>query len=112
MGGRVFPMHQGRRGAWYFLADDKIKLDVGIGFVQAGLVNGRCIADADHRGDQIFAGVESKIVAKIFIAVYVDLGCQMAMARSRDEEVHMRRTLAMAPHISQQGFDMAAWGQP
>src|SRR6267378_11297 len=48
MGGRVFPADDGRRCARHFLADGKIKLDVGIGFVQAGLVNSRCIGDAGH----------------------------------------------------------------
>src|SRR5260370_21449604 len=39
-----------------FLSDGKIKLDVGIGLVQTGLVDGSRIADARHRREQGFPG--------------------------------------------------------
>ena len=52
--------------------------------------------------DQAIAGGEGEVVVQVRIAVDVDLGRQLAVARRRHKEVDMRRAVTVPAKSSQQ----------
>ena len=59
------------------------------------------IAEGDFR-DQLVTGGVGEIVVQVLIAVEVDLCGQVTMIRRRDEEMHVRRTLAVTTQLIEQ----------
>src|SRR5471030_2191377 len=60
-------------------------------------------------GNQLIAGGVGEIVMQVFVARQVDLRGQVAMVRRRNEEVNMRRTLAMTPQLIEQLLGRTVW---
>ena len=46
-------------------------------------------------GDQFVTSGVGEVIVQVLVAIQVDLGGQVAMVIGRDEEVNVRRTLAM-----------------
>src|SRR5690606_3371969 len=59
--------------------------------------------------DQAVTGGVGEVVPQVHIAGQVDLGGQVTMTRRGDEEVDMRRTLAMATEQVQTLLGRALW---
>ena len=63
--------------------------------------------DLLDRRDQLVAGGEGEVVVQVFVAVDVDLRRQLAVARRRDEEVDVRRTLPVPAELVEQRLGLA-----
>ncbi|MNF84434.1 hypothetical protein D3C84_667950 [compost metagenome] len=59
------------------------------------------VAEGDF-GDQLVTGGVGEIVVQVLFAIEVDLGGQVAMIRRGNEEVHVRRALAMTAQLIEQ----------
>src|SRR5690606_12725433 len=64
--------------------------------LQATVARGGLVLDEVDIADQAFAGGVGEVVPQVLVAGQVDLGGQVTMAGRRDEEVDVRRTLAVA----------------
>ena len=60
-------------------------------------------------GDQLVSGRVGEVVVQIFVPSQIDLRRQVTMARRRDKEMNMRRTLTMAPQLVKQLLGRAIW---
>jgi hypothetical protein len=98
----------GRRCASGILKDDEIKPDARERLVEARLVDLRRLRNALDLRDQLVTGAECKIVVQVLVTVDVDLGRELAVAGGGDEEVYVRRAVAMTAHRLQQLLGLAA----
>ena len=77
-------------------------LILGVGALTAisassqALRDGLAVGHFYRVGNQTVAGSKGKIIPQVFIAAEVDLAGEMFMPRRGDEEVNMRRTVAVA----------------
>ena len=74
----------------------EIKTDLGVLSLKIALLDGLAVAHFYRVGNQTVAGSKGKIIPQIFIAAEVNLAGQMLIARGGDEEVNVRRTVAVA----------------
>src|SRR5262249_40984461 len=97
----------GRRCASGILKDDEIKPDARERLVEARLLDLRPPRNAlDPRG-QLVTGAGGKIVVQVLVTVDIDLGRELAVAGGGDEEVYVRRPVAMTAHRLQQLLGLA-----
>src|SRR5437762_1487473 len=68
----------------------------------------RIAAAAVGRRQQTFARTEGEVVASKRVVTEIDLRCQRAIAWRLDEEMHVRRTVAMATERLHQDVGRAA----
>ena len=68
----------------------------------------RIAAAAVRRRQQTFARTESEVVARKRVVTEIDLRCQRAIAWRLDEEMHVRRAVAMAAERLHQDVGRAA----
>src|SRR5207249_6155625 len=68
----------------------------------------RIAAAAVGRRQQTFARTEGEVVARKRVVTEIDLRCQRAIAWRLDEEMHVRRTVAMAAERLHQDVGRAA----
>src|SRR5216684_1031411 len=90
------------------LIHNEIEVDPRKRLVEASLMDLTCVANALDMRDQLVAGAECEIIVQILVARDVDLGRELAVAGGRDEEVHVRRPVAMAVQRLQQLLGLAA----
>jgi hypothetical protein len=74
----------------------EIKTDLGVLSLKIALRDGLAVGHFYRVGNQTVAGGKGKIIPQVFIAAEVNLAGQMLMARRGDEEVNVRRTVAVA----------------
>src|SRR5712692_1981405 len=98
---------RGRR-ARDLLVHNEIEVDARERLVEASLMDLTCVGDALDAWDQLVAGAEGEIVVQILVARDINLGRELAVAGSGDEEVHVRRPVAMAAQPLQQLLGLAA----
>lgn len=94
-----------------------LELEVEIQFGEASALHtavagrGGVVVEAQV-ADQPIAGGVGEVVPQVLVARQVDLGGQVAMAGRRDEEVDVRRTLAVAAEAVEQFLVGPSAGQP
>ena len=86
---------------------DEVERDFGEGGVEAARAQRLGLADPPHRGDQPVAGGEREVVVQVGIVVDVDLRRELAIARCRDEEVDVRRPVAVPAEPVEQLLGLA-----
>ena len=74
----------------------EIKTDLSVLSLKVALRDSLAVRHFNRVGNQTVAGGEGKIIPQVFIAAEVDLAGEMFMPRRGDEEVNMRRTVAVA----------------
>src|SRR5215510_91108 len=97
----------GGRCSGDLLDEREIESDPGEGFIEPELVDLSCIGNAIDSGDQFVASAEGEIVVQVFVAVYIDLGRELAIAGGADEKMDMRWPITMATHRLQQLLRLA-----
>ena len=70
------------------------------------------IISLDHMRHQPITGSIGEVIIDQWIALDIDLGCQLAMIRGADEEMDVRRPLAMPTKRRQQPFRRTAGRHP
>src|SRR5665213_360893 len=93
-----------------FLDQREVKPDRGVRFAEAGLPDGLRIGDPDHGRNQFLARAEGEVVKEILVALDVELGREVAVAWRLDEEMNVRRALAMTPNPVDQGLRRSVGG--
>lgn len=94
-----------------------LELEVEIQFGEASALHaavagrGGVVVEAQV-ADQPIAGGIGEVVPQVAVARQVDLGGQVAMAGRRDEEVNVRRPLAVAARRSSSSWVGPSLGQP
>ena len=86
---------------------DEVESDFSKRCIQAARTDRGRIGQVPHRGDQPVASRESEVVVKVFVAVYVDLRGQLAVAGCADEEMDMCRAVTVAAELVQQLLGLA-----
>ena len=99
---RVLAMNKCRWSASPLGGDLKIKTDAHERFVESGLMDLCGVGHALDRWDQVVARAEGKVIVQVLVAINVDLRGELTVARRGDEEVDVRRPLAVAAHFRQQ----------
>ena len=94
----MLAFNDGRWCASGILKDDEIKPDARERLVEARLVDLRRLGNALDLRDQVVTGAEGKIVVQVLVTVDIDLGRELAVAGGSDEEVYVRRPIAMTAH--------------
>ena len=81
---------------------DEVERDLGEWCIQPAGTHFRRVGRAAHFRDQAIAGGEGEVVVQVFVAVDVDLCCQLAITRCGDEEVDVGRAPPVPTELVEQ----------
>ena len=103
----VLAVHLGRGRGGGLGMQHEVEGDRGIGVVQPVRPDAHGVGHLLDRRDQFVAGREGEVVVQVLVAVDVDLRRELPVAGRRDEEVDMRRPVAVTA-----GWSSSAWVWP
>src|SRR3954470_19890676 len=90
------PVDQGAGHAFHRMRQCEVEGDRGKRTIHTLVALSRFVAVVRHVGDQFIPGSKCEVLVDVLVALDVDLGRKLPESWRRDEEVDMRRALAVA----------------